>query len=248
MTFLGKMKKKNNIHIKRLYSALNNSLSLSEDINKTLANNYIENSEYIKLNDILNIIKEINESLYNDKELIENGIEKKVMNKYGSFSSIVIYHYNENTIELGFTKNYKLKHYKKIIINLKAEKKSELYYLIKEEIDKLLVLYKTYEYFMNIYQENIRAINSSLKVNISLFNISVFISKNTYSYEKLLNIKYSGYEDKYYVFGDSELVECVKGREIDLLNSIYISKKDCPSYYRNEVIKRKRKKYKVKKI
>lgn len=247
MNYLGKLQKKKK-HIKRIYCLLNNEISLINDLNKTLQNNNIENDEYIKINDILNVIKKINECLFIDKELIENEIDKKIINRYGNLSSIVVYKYDYNYIELGFTENYKTKNYKRIIIDLKNNNKPELYYLLKEEINKLQSLYKTYNILTNLYKENIRAINSSLKINISLYGISIFIPDNNSTYGKILEIKYSGYESKYYTKGKKEFIECVKGKEIYLLNSIYISNKDCPDYFKNEITKEKRKKYKIKKI
>ncbi len=246
MTYQGKITK-NKKHLGRIYSILNNQIALISDINKTLNSN-IEVSDYIKLEDILNITKEINESLYNDKCNIENIIENKIISIYGEMSSIILYRYNNTTIEFGFTNNYKLRKHKKIIIDLTKDNKPELYYLLKEEIFNLLRLNETYNYFVKQYSENVRPINSSLRVNISLFNISLYIPKQNSFYDKSLEIKYSGYEDKFYLKGDNYLLNCIKGQELVLLKSIYIQEKDCPEFLKNIIKEKNRKKYKIKKI
>ena len=168
--------------------------------------------------------------------------------KYGNLSSIVIYRYNSNFIELGFTKNYKIMKYKKVILDIKKSSNNELQELLTNEIDSIKNLYQKYNYFQSLDKENIRATNSSLKISISLFGISIYIPNYNEIYNKPLEIKYSSYENKFYVEGNDIAIECIKGKEIDLLNSIYISKDDCPEYYKNEVIKNNRKKYKIKKI
>ena len=244
MTYQGKITK-NKKHLGRIYSILNNQVALTIDINKTLNSNF-DNSNFIKLENIINITKKINEILYIDKYNIETQLDNKIKKVFGEMSSILLYRYNNNIIELGFTTNYKLKKYKKITIDLAKDKKPELYYILKDEIDNLLKLNETYNYFINQYTENIRPINSSLRVDISLFNISLYIPKQNTIYEKLLEIKYSGYEDKYYLKGETRLIDCVKGKELELLKHIYILEQDCPEYYRNKIKEDNRKKYKYK--
>lgn len=260
MNYLGNLSKKSD-RAKRVYWAINDKVKLEDDLKRTFQNSVLENNEYIKLKDILLVIQQINDSLFRDKELVESEIDKKTTNKYGNLSSITIYEFNDKYIRLGFTTNYKKQKIKKLKINLNEIDKPEIFYIIKDEIDKLINLYKTYNYFNSLYMENIRAINSNLKISISLYGVSIYIpdisyingftsyiSSNISMFSKSLEIKYSGYEDKYYTQGNNGLVECVKGKELKLLDSIYISTNDCPEYYKDEIRKKTRKKYKVKKI
>lgn len=252
MKILERFNKKNQKREKQIYFCITNQNHLKKDLEK-VNNSNINNNEYINLNKILLTIRKTILSLYKDKETLEDNIDNLIQQKFGNNSYIDVYNIKNNIIELGFTVNSKIKKFKKIIIvkenNKYIIKKDEtnkgeiILSLIQGELNNFFKLNESFNYFNNQYKNEIRCINSSLKVDLSLYSINIYIGYN----KDLFNIKYSTYEDKFYKKGHKDMLEIINGKELELLNKLYIKIKDCPEYYKNEIYNQQRKKYKIKK-
>ena len=252
MKLIERFKKENQKKEKKIYFCITNQYDLETDL-KRINNSNINNKEYINLSQILLIIRKVLLSLYQDKEILEDNIDNIIQHKFGNNSFIAVYNIKDNMIELGFTINNKNKKFKKIIIikenNKYIIKKDEtnkgeiILNLIQRELNNFFKLNEIFNYFNNQYKNEIRCINSSLKVDISLYSINVYIGHN----KNLLKIRYNIVEDKIDVNGINNMIEIIKGKETELLNKLYIKIKDCPKYYQNEINNQQRKKYKIKK-
>ena len=251
MYLIKKLKKRNNKKEKRIYYSISNEYLLKNDLNR-IYNNHIDNKDYINLYQLLLTIRKTLLILLNDQEQIENNIDKKIINKFGKNSYIVIYEVKNNRVELGFNNNYKNINTKKLIIEkenntfvIKKDETNNAEYIlniIKEDINNLLKLDNTFDYFHKQYKNHIRCINSSLVVDINLYSINIYIGCD----KNLLNIKYSTQEDRFNINGNEEMINIIKNKELELLNKIYISLKDCPEYFKNEIYNQQKTKYKIK--
>lgn len=232
----------------RVYSIIHNCDDLQKDLKKTYECP-IQNDNYVSLSELLKIIRQINETLFNDQTLLEARIEQKIMNYFGKKSSAILYRYNSDTIELGFTDNYKIKPYKKIVYKIQDKVfkpnnyhplSQEIYQSIQSELYYLIELAQIFAFFHNQHNEEIRPINSNLKVNISLYNITIYLLNENNNSQRL-QIKFSTYEDRFYKNGQPDYLQLIEEKEWELLNKLYIRLKDCPTFYQQEIIESRKK-------
>ncbi len=237
---------KQNTTYPRVYSPVHSCEDFQKDLMK-IDESSIQNDNYISLSELLKIIRQINTMLFNDQATLEKRMEQAVINYFGKKSSIILYRYNSDTIELGFTNNYKIKPYKKIIYKVQDKTikpnnchplSQEIYQSIQSDLYYLIELAHAFSYFHNQYSEEIRPINSNLKVNISLYSITLYISSENNNKHRL-QIKYSTYEDRFYKEGDSDYLKLVEGKEWELLDKLYVSVKECPKFYKQEIVESK---------
>ena len=235
---------KNGKH-RKIYSIINSNADLLRDIQEMNDYNF-QSDNHIYLFNIFVSLRNIINRLFNDKDNIENNMERIVREHFGPKSSIVIYQVDSNKVILGFTSDMDKYSYQKIEINLSNIIKmsddnsinGQIYKILKTEIKNLVTLNKVFSYYESQYTDAIRAVNSNLKINISLYSIDIYISSGDDEHKRL-HIKYNTYDDCLDLQGDKNFVEIVRGKELDILNNIYINLSDCPSYCFGEINKRK---------
>ena len=213
---------------KELYILANKKVLLHQKINKILTP--FKNTNELKL--------QINK--YKQKYEIEDNIENKLKPKYGNNVGLVIYNYNLDTIEIGFTKNYNRK-YKHItfklvdndisIINSETKEAKSILEILQNELKELYKIYKRFNYLDKQGCYQIRSINANIYIDITLYSIKIYCNNNFF------NIKYNTYDDKYYIFCDEKLEEFIKNISSDLTNFLYVPISDCPKWSQDELNK-----------
>lgn len=233
--------KKIQIHrnLKKRFIAFNSTNDLKKELEKLLNQDKIVDEEYISLEQIKIYYKKIIDTLYEQKNNIEEDINEKLKSIYGKTSELVIYNYDSinNTIKIGFNKNYQERKYKTITIGIKNNdivvikseyKDSEnIIKLLKQDLIELFNNYKRYKYFDEFYNEDITKNNANFHVNLTLYGITL---SSKYSDNLTFKIKYSTYEDKFYIYSDNDIKPFLQHIAPLLLEKIYIPINECPTW------------------
>lgn len=235
----------------QIYRKINKNLTnfknveeIKQEIAKLYTQNNIEDEEYISLNNIKILFNIILTQLFELKDRQEYNMGKKLIPIYGTMSDIVLYNYDRinNTIKIGFTKDYKNRKYKPVTFKkennkisiLKSETKEDLL-LLKNLYNELNNLFEIYERFNKLDKEyncHIRSVNANFYIDINLYNITLY-SKN--GNDNDFEIRYSTYEDKYYISGNENLGNYLNNISFDLLNLLYIPIIKCPNWCQDEL-------------
>ena len=225
--------------INKILTPFKNTNELKLQINK-IYNQNIDDEQFISLESIKNYYCSILDNLYKQKYEIEDNIENKLKPKYGNNVGLVIYNYNLDTIEIGFTKNYNRK-YKHItfklvdndisIINSETKEAKSILEILQNELKELYKIYKRFNYLDKQGCYQIRSINANIYIDITLYSIKIYCNNNFF------NIKYNTYDDKYYIFCDEKLEEFIKNISSDLTNFLYVPISDCPKWSQDELNK-----------
>ena len=157
---------------------------LKDEFNSLLNQEKIIDEEYISLDSVKQFYNNIISALYDIKINLEHNMEEKIQYIYGKCADISIYNYDStnNTIKIGFSKDYKNRKYKKIIFKnddnisiLKSEEKesNNILNLLNDDLKNLFNNYKRYKLLDKEYIERLKSVNSNLCVNISLYGITI---------------------------------------------------------------------------
>lgn len=224
---------------KRIVS-FKNLNDIQKEYDRISSQDTIVEEEYINLDKIKHLFDKIINKTYEQKNSLEDNMEYILKNIYGENAGIVIYDYDneKNTIKIGFTKDYINRKYKPITIAIdnkqlrciKSETKESdnLLKLLNNELLQLFNTYKRIKIFDNEYAECIRSANANFYISITLYNIKVY---SKYSDKIQFEIKYSTYEDKFYIkSNEEEITNYLQEIAPTLLKLIYIPIIECPTY------------------
>lgn len=218
---------------------------LKKEYERISLQNTIVEEEYINLENIKHLFGEIINIIYEQNNNLENNMEFLLKNIYGHNAGIVIYNYDSenNTIKLGFTKDYSNRKYKPITITIKDKKISciksdtkesdNILKIVNNELLQLFNNYKRLKIFDSEYIDSIRSVNANFYISATLYGITIC---SKYNDTLQFKIKYSTYEDKFYINSNDEKVKNYL-QEIapTLLKLIYIPIIECPSWSQDKL-------------
>ena len=217
---------------------------VKDEFNKLSGQDIID-EEYINLENIKYLFANVLNKLFLSKDNIEKQIEQKIKYIYGDIADIIICNYNrqDDSIKIRFTTDYKRRNYKPITIKfedndiktIKSESKesNNILKLVNEEFKELFNIYKKFIFFSSEYIDKLRSTNSSIYVNVTLYNITIYNK----DYDNIhFKINYSTYENKFYIdCNDDNLKQYLYESAPTLLKLIYIPIVECPEWCQEEL-------------
>ena len=218
---------------------------IKSEINRLSNQKEILDGEYINLENIRVVYDNIINNLYIINNKLENDMERKLQYLYGNNYGIVIYNYNSdnNTIKIGFSKDYNLRKYKSIvfsknnnkinILNSDNKEYDNILKIINDDLNELFNNFKKYRLLDNEYIENLRSVNANFYVDISLYSIVI---KSKYNDKIYFKINYDTYDSNFYIdCDDIEIKNYLNDIAPILLNLIYIPIVECPTWSQDKL-------------